>query len=356
MVVGYHLGEFGTGVPVFPADPADLAWPWLSSVTNWGWVGVQIFFVISGFVIAASVAGSTPAKFLARRAIRVFPALWVYSVIALLIRLASGEQAADLFGAFFRSLVLFPKGPYIDGIVWTLVVEAVFYGLVAILVAFGAGRSKSRLLERGALWLGAASAVFLFVSILSKHVPITIGDSDISALLRRYFFSVLLLRHGVFFAIGMLVWTGRGEGFSRQSMQALTVFTVMGAVQIGQTCLESGSPIVLTIIIWLGALILAYGSLHRWRLTPGPRQALVLREMGLLTYPIYLGHFTFGLYLLPMLAQYIENRGILLATLMASIFGLAWLVLRGPERVLQALGKKLLLRKPVAVSVNRAVR
>jgi peptidoglycan/LPS O-acetylase OafA/YrhL len=356
MVVGYHLGEFGISAPVFPAEPSDLAWPWLAGFTGSGWVGVQIFFVISGFVIAASVTGSTPSGFLIRRAIRVFPALWIYSCIALAIRMSWGEPAAEALPAFLRSAVLFPKGPYIDEIVWTLVVEAVFYIFIALLAASAGSRNQSTVLERGAYMLGAASAVFLCVSILSKHIPVTIGGVEASSVLGRYFFSVLLLRHGVFFAIGMLAWTASSTGVTPRIRGALAVFLVMGTVQIGQTCFESGSPMVLTIAIWLAALLVSCISLQSWRDVRNPRLAAALRELGLLTYPVYLGHFTIGMYLLPALAVPISNRLVLLAVLLAIVFGLAWLVLRGPERALQMMAKKTLLKPPLPVASDRLAR
>src|SRR4051812_28811563 len=39
-----------------------------------GWVGVQIFFVISGLVVAQSAEGRSPADFLKGRIVRLYPA------------------------------------------------------------------------------------------------------------------------------------------------------------------------------------------------------------------------------------------------------------------------------------------
>ncbi len=103
-VVLFHFGGFGISEPIFPAPKHDLAWPELYSISQFGWVGVQIFFVISGFVIAASLIDVTTRTFLIRRVIRVAPALWIYCTIGLCIRLAWGEPATDLLGDFFRSI------------------------------------------------------------------------------------------------------------------------------------------------------------------------------------------------------------------------------------------------------------
>ena len=52
--------------------------PWGS----FGWIGVEIFFVISGYVIASSAEGAAPRTFLRRRAQRLLPAAWVCATIA----------------------------------------------------------------------------------------------------------------------------------------------------------------------------------------------------------------------------------------------------------------------------------
>src|SRR5262249_14317079 len=50
----------------------------LIAITRWGWTGVSIFFVISGYCIAASLdaerrRGGRASAFLIRRACRIYP-------------------------------------------------------------------------------------------------------------------------------------------------------------------------------------------------------------------------------------------------------------------------------------------
>ena len=66
------------GVPGFERTvAADVIYPSAASFTWFGWVGVEIFFVISGFVIANSASKSSPTEFLLGRALRLYPAVWV---------------------------------------------------------------------------------------------------------------------------------------------------------------------------------------------------------------------------------------------------------------------------------------
>lgn len=62
--------------------------PWLRS----GWVGVEIFFVISGYVIAMSAENTTASDFIRRRALRLWPAALICSTITALLLLATGLQ------------------------------------------------------------------------------------------------------------------------------------------------------------------------------------------------------------------------------------------------------------------------
>ena len=95
------------GTPVVFAD----AVVWASL----GWIGVQIFFVISGFVILMSAQDKSASDFLIGRVTRIVPALWFFTVLSGLVMLASGVlSVAEITPRFLRSMVLFPVGPWVD--------------------------------------------------------------------------------------------------------------------------------------------------------------------------------------------------------------------------------------------------
>src|SRR6266403_2102841 len=48
-----------------------------------GWVGVEIFFVLSGFVIAESANGKSAYVFFKGRAGRLLPSIWICATMAL---------------------------------------------------------------------------------------------------------------------------------------------------------------------------------------------------------------------------------------------------------------------------------
>src|SRR2546427_494309 len=66
-VVLYHFGFWG------PAAGGMPAMPWLAPVAKYGFLGVPVFFIISGFVIAYSAEGRTAAGFAIARFSRIYP-------------------------------------------------------------------------------------------------------------------------------------------------------------------------------------------------------------------------------------------------------------------------------------------
>lgn len=146
MVVVYHMVHaevvHGGGVSL------------LGGPAHFGYAGVDVFFVISGFIMATVAAGnfgSTPAalNFLFRRAMRIFPLYWLCTLVVIVLLLV---RPASLDAAFFekglvRSLLLLPQedGPLLV-VGWTLTFELFFYTMTAVALAFGSSRRASTMI------------------------------------------------------------------------------------------------------------------------------------------------------------------------------------------------------------------
>lgn len=100
--------------------------------------GVDLFFVLSGFIIAHSSARD-PRRFLARRLIRIVPAYWIVTVMAAMFTLQSMDLG-DAFGWLVQSLFHLPGPggrPVLIFVAWTLVYELAFYLLYWLALRFG---------------------------------------------------------------------------------------------------------------------------------------------------------------------------------------------------------------------------
>ena len=136
LVVAYHaVGCWGEGR--VPPRGADSIWP------N-GAAGVDLFFVISGFVMAVSAPGlSGPAgawRFIVRRCHRVVPLYWLMTCAKLAVLALSGRATYNAWHVV-ASLLLLPSRDAVGvvrpvlGVGWTLQVEALFYALFALALA-----------------------------------------------------------------------------------------------------------------------------------------------------------------------------------------------------------------------------
>ena len=117
--------------------------PLFLRISNLGAAGVDIFFVISGFImIITSFSDSrepfSPRRFLARRAIRIYPIYFIYSAFYLVFYdlFATGKDVSLL--QVLGSLFLLPGfSSYIIGPGWTLSFEIYFYACFAVAMMFG---------------------------------------------------------------------------------------------------------------------------------------------------------------------------------------------------------------------------
>ncbi len=107
-----------------------------------GRFGVDIFFVISGFVmyyvsLKKKAGVSSIYSFLKHRLIRILPLYWVLTSIALIIFLIMGENAyhggeINIAKSYFLFPTNFPKEKFLIPIGWTLSYEFYFYFIFAI--------------------------------------------------------------------------------------------------------------------------------------------------------------------------------------------------------------------------------
>jgi len=108
--------------------------------SQFGAIGVDIFFIISGFVIGASyeLKNKSSREFLRDRFIRVVPLYWFLTIVALAVFLIRPEIVNSSGGvtSIFSSFTLIPNGEKIliqNG--WTLSYEMYFYLLFAISIS-----------------------------------------------------------------------------------------------------------------------------------------------------------------------------------------------------------------------------
>jgi len=131
---------------------------------SWGRLGVDFFFVLSGFIIAETIRRAAEdsgrvTNFLRHRVLRIYPAFWLAFVPTLCVALFAARSlhspiTTDPLELLRAALLLpFPDGgaPVI-GVAWTLHHEVLFYALATLTLAWPRlGVSLSILLLAGSL-------------------------------------------------------------------------------------------------------------------------------------------------------------------------------------------------------------
>ena len=321
-----------------------VAFPELQSAAAAGWIGVQIFFVISGFVIAFSAANAGPLAFLRRRFLRLFPGAVVTTAIVGAVLLGEGVAMLPSLGQrIFNSLTFNPFGPWIDGVYWTLGVEISFYALVLLLLVI----RRETWLPAVMTAIGLASTVF---ALLRALAPAPAAALPVLAFADSRTGELLLLKHGMFFCLGVMLWVASARGWSPARVAVAVVCVAGGLAQIASVSVGPGvAPTA--IAIWLAAMVLLFASVARDDIAArlAGRTAPAIALIGLSTYPLYLLHDITGAAVMRHLALAGVPRFLALGAAMLAMIALALAVTHYPERWL----RRLLGRVPVGATAVR---
>jgi peptidoglycan/LPS O-acetylase OafA/YrhL len=108
----------------------------LGIIQDFGFIGVALFFYISGFIITHIIMKESVGVFAIRRFFRIYPPLIISIVIAILVVKWQNGVNPYSMGQILRACSLInyiwtPQIP-INGVAWTLIIEVIFYILVAI--------------------------------------------------------------------------------------------------------------------------------------------------------------------------------------------------------------------------------
>ncbi|GAA1636036.1 acyltransferase [Nonomuraea maheshkhaliensis] len=308
-----------------------------SAWAKYGYLGVDLFFLISGFVVLMSAWGRTPRQFVVSRVVRLYPAYWIGIAITAVVTVTLGQGLFQVsLPQVLANLTMFQAVPNIenvDVVYWTLWAEMRFY--VLMLAFTFIGMTKGRILA--GLW-GWLALTFLVELGLLPGIADLVVQSEFS----HYFIAgmalFMLYRFGLTVQIALLVPICLGNA----------VYRAIGyAEAVGERYSVTYSPVVITAVVVLIFLVMTFVSLRVTSVLARPW----LVTAGALTYPLYLLHAHVGFILFARLEDAV-NKYVLLVAMIAVMLGAAYLVHRFVERPLAPRLKRLLSkREPPAHAV-----
>ncbi|MFG2491427.1 acyltransferase family protein [Streptomyces caniferus] len=282
MVAAYHYGgRNGEIAQAWGGSPAH-QFPTAAPLFAYGCLGVQIFFVISGFVICLSGFGRTLRAFIASRVSRLYPAYWAaILLVTAVFALPWVAYKALPPSEVLTNLTMLQQPLGVDrvlGVCWTLWAEMRFYALFALCVVLpGATRGRVVLFCAGWTLAGAlaqaAHQPFLDTVLMPEYAPFFIGGVGLY-LLHRYG-----ARDPIAWAIVLVSWL-IGQHYAVAGLwhaPSATAFSYRSTAGI-------------IAVVTLGFALVAAVALGRlrwanWRW---------LTVAGALTYPFYLVHEHLG--------------------------------------------------------------
>ncbi len=321
MVVGYHYIGYGGGGSERSAwgRPPSTVFPHsVHATAAYGFLGVQLFFLISGFVISMSCWDRSLREFAVSRVSRLYPAYWLAVLATTLVLLISpAVRSPQSLRGVLANLTMFQGGmglEHVDGVYWTLWVELRFYLLFSLVVALGT--TYRRVFGFAAGWLAVAAVGTVW------HP----WQVDL----------VLMPTYAPYFVAGIAMYLMHRFGASRSlwvllvASWGLALYAIrpLLATRTENVGIPLPWPVGAAVVTACFAVVLAaaLGAFDRfqWRW---------LTVAGALTYPLYLLHENIGWTVIHGLRDRFAP-GLIVAGVVAVMLVAAWLVHRWVERPL----------------------
>jgi peptidoglycan/LPS O-acetylase OafA/YrhL len=332
MVAAYHYGGRDGEVAEAWGTSARQQFPTLHEWFAYGCLGVQVFFVISGFVICMSGWGRPLRSFFVSRATRLLPAYWaaVILVTGVFALPAVAYEAVSPSDALVNlTMMQQPLGvDRVLGVCWTLWAEIRFYALFALCVVMP-GATRQRVIMFCACWTLAAviaqsaNEPLLDVVLMPEYAPFFIGGIGLYLVHRdrrdAYAWGIVAVSWliGQHYAVRGLWHAPNPDFFSFRSASGIVLVVTLG---------------------FLAVAAIALGWLNRinwpW-----------LTVAGALTYPFYLVHEHLGWVVIRTLHRGVGlPSAVTFALTFVSMLVLAWLLYRWVEKPLTPRLRALLAR------------
>lgn len=228
--------------------------PLLHGALEWGMMGVDLFFVISGFIMVhvtrdwTEGGGKKVPEFLFARATRIYPLYWIVSAALFMVWLVRPDMVFSSSAndpQLLNSLLLVPAYAYpMLEVGWTLVYEMMFYLLFAFLLFLPRRWRPLGLLAWAALvlignalgWQGTSALAF---HLFSPLVLEFLAGAGVALIYHRVSgnrrLALILCAVGL---TGLLVWFFGGQPFEDQWPRVLRLTLPAAALLLGAAWLD----------------------------------------------------------------------------------------------------------------------
>jgi len=240
-------------------------------VFEYGQLGVQLFFMISGFVIYLSLENTKNIKtFIVNRVSRIYPAYWLAVCLTFILVATLGLPGREVdFSSMLINLSMlqgYLGVRHVDGVYWTLMVEIQFYIIISVLYFY---------LPKRFLLIG-----FLFLIVINLIVGYCYHVDN------KYF---LIKVMNLIFSSSYLHYFGAGIGFyllsKNESLPCAWLLIVLSILH--NILFISGVELFIIVSFYAVFFIMIYKK-------DGFLNNKILCYFGFISYSLYLVHQNIG--------------------------------------------------------------
>ncbi len=284
---------------------------------SFGHYGVQLFFIISGFVIFMTLERSkNTIDFIKRRFIRLYPTFWISMIITFIVTYSAGVVRFErTFTDLLVNTTMIPNllgFRAIDGVYWSLQVELLFYLLMIIILQF-------KLLK----YVFVLMFTWLFIGVLIHYFDLP------------YLNVYLITGYSYLFIAGITfykIWTNKNSRNNIKGHGLILLCLVYGFSKN----IEEGFIVLLCFGLFY---LFIY---QRLKFIANLKFFKPFVFLGDISYTLYLIHQFIGMIIIFYLSKQIDNYFILLIVPIIISILMAWIITHYLEKTIQQKLKKLL--------------
>ena len=267
-----------------------------------GTAGVEVFFIISGFIIPYTAEYRSPFTFMRSRVVRLVPGVWIcasLSIVAIYLSVG-GHEHVGLIGRYVRSILFIPGVPWpvsslddvwVAGPYWTLFVEISFYSVVLCLLI----TDQFKRISMVATALGSITLIYWATYFLSRYVfPQNNWSQAIAKSDYARWLDLTLVHAGAWFGLGINFWL-IGTRVTRERVLSIAICSMGCTLATIHSAIAERSSILLQLMfVTAGAAVVLAAVLANNARRYSQALRTAARWIGLTTYPLYLLHVPVG--------------------------------------------------------------
>lgn len=295
----------------FPNDTySSVSFGDIALVTKYNYLAVNLFFMISGFVILMSAQHSSPKRFIQSRFLRLYPAFWFCCTVSFLLTVIFINHIFHLTLSRYLANMTMLNGffniGYVDNVYWTLLVEMKFYIFIFLLLIT---RQIKNIENFAFLWLFVAALQIYYSNPLVETLFVT--------------------NYASFFIAGCLFYISASNGYTLKRIIGILVTIPIGfyyeyqhlAHRHVQYSIEYSAATLFCILI--GIYLLIYFATIKTECSETAK--MISKKLGQTSYPLYLIHLNLGIVVLNVFGSKVD-KWLLFGLLVISVPIFAYLI------------------------------